>query len=84
MSRNTLSDITAVTKKKESERESERKSVRERERERKRIDLLKTSFSFSGASLWNTIPYQIKSNHAIHLPASKHNFINGSETDCYK
>ena len=26
-----------------------------------RIDLFKTSFSFSGASLWNTIPNQIKS-----------------------
>ena len=47
-----------------------------------RIDLFKTSFSFSGASLWNTIPNQ--KNHAIHLPASKHNFINGSEADCYK
>ena len=30
------------------------------------------------------IPSQIKSHHAIHLPASKHNFINGSEADCYK
>ena len=40
-----------------------------------RIDLFKTSFS---------LPSQIKSNHAIHLPASKHNFINGSEADCYK
>ena len=50
-----------------------------------RIDLFKTRLSFSGASLWNTIPNQIKSNHAIHLPASKqHNFINGSDEDCYK
>ena len=30
------------------------------------------------------IPSQIKSNHAIHSPASKHSFINGSEADCCK
>ena len=30
-----------------------------------RIDLFKTSFSFSGASLWNTIPNQIKSCNSL-------------------
>ena len=32
---------------------------------RPRIDLYKTNFSFSGASLWNTIPNQIKSCNSI-------------------
>ena len=30
-----------------------------------RIDLFRTSFSFSGASLWNTIPTQIKSRNPL-------------------
>ena len=47
-----------------------------------RIDLFKTSFSFQAHPCG--IPSHIKSNHAIHLPASKHNLINGSEADCYK
>ena len=38
-----------------------------------RTDLFKTSFSFSGASLWNIIPNQIKSCNSL---TSKRNFIN--------
>ena len=32
---------------------------------KRRIDLFKTSLSFSGASLWNTIPNQIKSCNSL-------------------
>ena len=46
-----------------------------------RTDLFKTSFSFSGASLWNTVPTQIKSCNSL---ASKHSSTNDSEAVCCK
>ena len=38
---------------------------------RSRLDLFKTSISFAGASLWNSLPQNIKS--CISLPCFKHN-----------
>ena len=44
-----------------------------------RIDLFKTSFSFSGASLWNTIPTQIKScNSLISFKTQLHKWFRSS------
>ena len=44
-----------------------------------RIDLFKTSFSFSGTSLWNTIPTQIKScNSLISFKTQFHKWFRSS------
>ena len=48
-------------------------------RPKPRIDLFKTSFSFPGASLWNTIPTQIKScNSLISFKTQLHKWFRSS------
>ena len=48
-----------------------------------RTGLFKTTISFSGASLWNTIPTQIKSCNSL-ISFKKHSSTNGSEAVCCK